>query len=138
MQPGFVPFAEVKRAVTLEAILARYDLLEGLPPKGKNLAGSCPFCKGKSSRQFQANLVKNAWYCFGCKQGGNVLDFVAKREDMSVRAAAVKLDAWFELGLREKKEELRAEAPAVPAEGPIASVDPLPAANEATPAENLP
>jgi DNA primase len=82
------------------------------------------------------NLAKSAWYCFGCKEGGNVLDFVAKREDMSVRAAALKLDSWFELGLVEKKEELRAETPAAPAEGPVASVEPPPAA--VTPAENLP
>jgi DNA primase len=138
MPQGFVSFAEVKRAVTMEAILARYGLLASMAEKGRNLAGSCPFCKGKSARQFQVNLVKSAWYCFGCKQGGNVLDFVAKREGVSVRAAAVKLDTWFELGLVEKKEELRAEAPAAPAERPVASVEPPPAANEATPAENLP
>ena len=131
MPQGFVSFAEVKRAITMEALLARYGLLAGMAEKGRNLAGSCPFCKGKSARQFQVNLAKSAWYCFGCKQGGNVLDFVAKREGVSVRTAAVKLDTWFELGLLEKKEELRAEAPA-------ASVEPPPAANEATPAENLP
>ncbi len=138
MPQGFVSFAEVKRAVTMETLLARFGLLAGMAEKGRNLAGPCPFCKGKSARQFQVNLVKSAWYCFGCKHGGNVLDFVAKREGVSVRAAAVKLDTWFELGLVEKKEELRAEAPGAPAEGPVASVEPPPAAKEATPAENLP
>ena len=138
MPQGFVSFAEVKRAVTMEALLARYGLLAGMAEKGRNLAGSCPFCKGKSARRFQVNLVKSAWYCFGCKQGGNVLDFVAKREGVSVRTAAVKLDTWFELGLVEKKEELRAEAPAAPAERSVASVEPPPEANEAAPAENLP
>jgi len=33
------------------------------------------------------NREKNAWYCFGCKQGGNVLDFVAKKERVGIRAA---------------------------------------------------
>jgi DNA primase len=129
MPEGFVSFAEVKRAVTMEAVLTRYELLEGLTRKGQNLAGPCPFCKGKSQRQFQVNLVKNAWYCFGCKGGGNVLDFVAKREKVSVRAAALKLDSWFELGLG--AESPRPEQPKTPAPAP-------PATAEAVPAENPP
>ncbi len=97
MSKGFVSFAEVKRAVSLEAILKRYELLENLARKGRNLVGTCPFCKGASGRQFQVNLVKNAWYCFGCKVGGNILDFVAKQEGVSIRTAALRLDSWFEL-----------------------------------------
>jgi DNA primase len=102
MPRGFVSFAEVKRAVTMEAVLARYGLTEGLTQKGQNLAGPCPFCKGKSRQQFQVNPVKNAWYCFGCKEGGNVLDFVAKTERVGVRTAALRLDSWFDLGLVEE------------------------------------
>lgn len=130
MQTGFVPFAEVKRAVSLDVVLARYELLVGMAKKGQNLAGPCPFCKGKSSRQFQVNLTKNAWYCFGCKQGGNVLDFVARREGVSVRAAAMKLDDWFELGLREEAPP-RTAPPAAPTKAP-------PVAEEVLPSENPP
>lgn len=119
MRKGYVPFDEVKRAVSIEVVLAHYELLEGLIKKGQNLAGPCPFCKGKSARQFQVNPVKNAWYCFGCKQGGNVLDFVAKREGVGVREAALMLDSWFELGLAEV-EAARAEHPGAPAEAPPA------------------
>jgi DNA primase len=129
MPEGFVSFMDVKRAVTMEAVLSHYELLEGLSRKGQNLAGPCPFCKGKSQRQFQVNLSKNAWYCFGCKEGGNVLDFVAKREAVSVRAAAVKLDAWFELRLGEASP--RTEPRQVPAE-------PEPVTEEAEPTENPP
>jgi DNA primase len=136
MQKGFVPFAEVKRAVSLEAILERYELLASLTRKGMNLAGACPFCKGSSGRQFQANLVKNAWYCFGCKEGGNILDFVAKMEEVSIRTAALKLDSWFELGLV-AKEKPQAEAPAAPAETPATSLEASPAARE-LPTSNSP
>jgi DNA primase len=111
MHNGFVPFTEVKRAVSLEAVLDRYDLRDGLSRKGANLAGACPFCKGSSGRQFQVNLTKNAWYCFGCKQGGNILDFVAKREGVSVRAAALKLDTWFDLGLAREAPAEKSEIP---------------------------
>jgi DNA primase len=129
MPEGFVSFADVKRAVTMEAIITRYELLEGLSRKGQNLAGPCPFCKGKSQRQFQVNLAKNAWYCFGCKEGGNVLDFVAKREGVSVRAAAVKLDSWFKLGLGEG-------APRAEPSPPVAIAPPV--AEESIPTENPP
>jgi DNA primase len=136
MKKGFVPFAEVKRAVSLEAIMERYELLASLTRKGMNLAGPCPFCKGSSGRQFQVNLVKNAWYCFGCKEGGNILDFVAKKEEVSIRTAALKLDSWFELGLV-AKEKPQAEASAAPAETPAASLEAPPAVRE-LPTENPP
>ncbi len=127
MPQGFVSFAEVKRAVSMEAVLGRYELLESLTRKGANLAGACPFCKGKSTRQFQVNLGKSAWYCFGCKAGGNVLDFVAKQEGVSVRTAAMKLDSWFELGLRDVTPP--ATTPAAPTESPRAAEEPLPTEN---------
>ena len=119
MSKGFVSFAEVKQAVTMEAVLTHYGLFAVLARKGKNFAGPCPFCKGASARQFQVNPVKNAWYCFGCKAGGNILDFVGKKEGVSVRTAALRLDSWFELGLVEEKTQ--AEAPAAPVEPPAAS-----------------
>jgi len=108
-----------------------------LTRKGMNLAGPCPFCKGSSGRQFQVNLVKNAWYCFGCKAGGNILDLVAKKEEVSIRTAALKLDSWFELGLV-AKEKPQAEAPASPVETRAASPEAPPAAKEVPPTSNPP
>jgi DNA primase len=127
MSQSFVSFAEVKRAVTIVALLDHYDLSSKLTAKGQNLVGACPFCDGKSARQFQVNREKNAWYCFGCKQGGNVLDFVAKREKVGVRTAALKLDQWFGLGLAEAPEK---SSPAAPAARPKASAPSPPATPE--------
>ncbi len=129
MSHGFVPFAEVKQMVSMEAVLARYQLLDGLTKKGANLAGSCPFCNARSARLFQANLAKNAWYCFGCKAGGNVLDFVAKKEKASLREAALLLDRWFALGLA---GESRPDTPALPEpaeDDDVVEREPLPAEN---------
>ena len=136
MPTGFVSFAEVKRAVSLEAVLEHYGLSEGLTRKCANLAGPCPFCKGKSARQFQVNLVKKAWYCFGCKEGGNVLDFVAKREGVSVRTAALRLDSWFELGLVD--EAPRAESTPAVAKTERAEKEPSSASEKTLPIENPP
>jgi DNA primase len=136
MSKGFVSFAEVKQSVTMEAVLTRYGLFENLSRKGGNFAGTCPFCKGKSACQFQVNPTKNAWYCFGCKAGGNVLDFVAKKEGVGVRTAALKLDSWFELGLVEEGE--KPSTPSTPAETPKVAEEPPPAAEETLPTENPP
>jgi DNA primase len=136
MSQGFVAFAEVKRAVTIEAVLDRYGLFASLTEKGQNLVGACPFCRGKSLRQFQVNREKNAWYCFGCKQGGNVLDFVAKKERVGIRAAAVKLDGWFALGLAaEAAAEKPPTTPSVPPPTPSAAP---PVAAESLPTTNPP
>jgi DNA primase len=134
MSQSFVPFAEVKRAVTLEAVLDRYGLFASLTEKGQNLVGACPFCTGQSKRQFQVNREKNAWYCFGCKQGGNVLDFVAKKERVGIRAAALKLDGWFALGLA---AEASAEKPPAALSAP-APVPAPPVAAESLPTTNPP
>lgn len=130
MQAGYVSFQAVKQAVSLEAVLGRYELLGDLVPKGANLAGACPFCKGKSSRPFHASLGKNAWYCFGCKAGGNVLDFVARSEGVNIRAAALSLVRWFGLGLA------AGQAPASPTGPPTEGSKPAPA--ETPPGTNVP
>jgi DNA primase len=136
MGQSFVPFVEVKRAVSIEALLEHYGLFAALTAKGQNLVGACPFCKGPSARQFQVNPEKNAWYCFGCKQGGNVLDFVARRERVSLRAAALKLDAWFALGLATVAPVPIVAAAALP---PRPAPEPSPPTTPACPpAENPP
>jgi DNA primase len=127
MPKGFVSFREVKESVSLEQVLARYELLAGLKAKGANLVGRCPFCESPSTQQFQVNLTKNAWHCFGCKAGGNVLDFVAKREGVSVRAAALQLDEWFELGLLANTPPTTPAPP--PPSGPPPILPPGPSVN---------
>lgn len=118
MTVRMVPFAEVKRAAGIEAVLSRYGLLGTLELRGANLTGHCPFCEGSSKRRFRASPEKNAWYCFGCKRGGNVIDFVAEREGMTLRAAAVALNDWFGLGLGSP------EPPAKPAPEPAIAAAP--------------
>ena len=87
----------MKAAVTIEAVLERYELLDDLEPKDDGYTGDCPFHEGESQRPFHVSLSKNAWYCFGCEEGGNVLDFVARMEDVSIKRAAQLLAEWFEV-----------------------------------------
>jgi DNA primase len=94
----FVDFKAVKAAVTMEALLEHYGLLDSFKRSGDSLSGPCPIHKGSNPTQFRVSISKNVWHCFSeCKHGGNVLDFISKMEEVSIHAAAVKAIEWFDL-----------------------------------------
>ena len=91
--PAWVNYREVKAAVSIGQVLERYG--HPFRRKGDRLEATCPIHKGENPRHFKA--TRRAFKCFGCQEGGNVLDLVAKLEGVSVRDAAVLLVQWFEL-----------------------------------------
>src|SRR5207244_435028 len=94
----FVDFKAVKAAVTMEQVLQHYSLLGQFKRRGDSLSGPCPIHKGTNPTQFRVSISKNVWNCFSqCNGGGNVLDFVARKEETTVHAAALKLCEWFHL-----------------------------------------
>jgi len=94
----FVDFKAVKTALTMEQILEHYQLLHQFKRSGDSLNGPCPIHKGSSPTQFRISISKNIWHCFSeCKHGGNTLDFIAKMENISIHAAALKAIEWFQL-----------------------------------------
>src|SRR3989442_13943480 len=105
MATEWVSFAEVKAAVTLEMVLARYGIALRRVNKS-SLRGRCPLPthgSDDSKASFGAQIEKNAWACQsrscvsarGGRRGGKVLDFVAVMESCSIRGAALKLQDWF-------------------------------------------
>jgi DNA primase len=95
---SFVDFNAVRAAITMEAVLEHYGLLDRFTRKGETLIGPCPIHKGSNPTQFHVSLEKNLWHCFSeCKHGGNALDFIMKMENLSVHAAALKAIDWFKL-----------------------------------------
>ena len=85
----FVDFKAVKAAVSMLQVLEHYGLAESFRRSGNSLSGPCPLHGGENRTQFRVSLEKNCWNCFGtCKGGGNVLDFVARKEGCSLREAA--------------------------------------------------
>src|SRR5438874_4080715 len=94
----FVNFRAVKAALKIEQVLEHYGLLEQFKKSGDSLSGPCPIHKGSNPTQFRVSISKNIWNCFSeCKHGGNVLDFIARMENVSIHAAAVKAIEWFQL-----------------------------------------
>ncbi len=95
--PNWVDFTEIRRRVSLEDVLFRFYGITTLKREGDKLIGPCPVHGGDSPRAFHADLGKNVWHCFSkCQGGGNQLDFVAKKEGINIREAALKLQAFFQ------------------------------------------
>ncbi len=104
----------------MEQILSHYGLLEAMKRSGDNLSGCCPIHKGTNPTQFRVSVSKNVWNCFSeCKRGGNVVDFIARLEDVSPYAAAQKAIEWFHLD-PEKVYTAGDRAPNKPGAMPVA------------------
>jgi|KBSSwiStaDraftv2_1062776.scaffolds.fasta_scaffold44592_5 CHC2 zinc finger len=88
-----VYFEQLKRAVPIEAVLARYGI--ELKRQGGSLKGCCPIHKGSNPGQF---VVSNGlWRCFSpeCNRGGGVIELVAAMENVDARDAALIIARWF-------------------------------------------
>ena len=96
MKSGWVNFAELKGAVSLRTVLQVYGVWEKLRRSGGgHYRGSCPIHRGEGRDAFHVQLDKNAFHCFSCHAGGNVLDLVMALERCSLREAALRLQQWF-------------------------------------------
>ena len=92
----WVNFAAIRQKVSLEDVITRYYKIEGLKKDGTKLIGACPVHGGDSPRSFHAELDRSIWHCFTkCQRGGNQLDFVALKENITIRDAALRLQAFF-------------------------------------------
>lgn len=111
----WIDFAELRREISLEAVLLKFYALTNLTRQGQKLVGPCPIHRGVSTRAFNADLKKNVWHCFSqCKAGGNQLDLVAKREQVSIREAALRLHTFFRSKPDSPKPVPEPQPPAAP------------------------
>jgi len=63
-----------------------------LKKSGADYVGKCPFHEDDKA-SLSVNATKGVFHCFGCGAKGNVIQFVAKKENITDREAAVKLCA---------------------------------------------
>ena len=81
---------------TIERIIDENDILEvvsayfPLKRSGTRMVALCPFHNEKSP-SFGVNTQRQIFHCFGCGEGGDVIKFVMKYENLSFPEAAKKL-----------------------------------------------
>lgn len=72
----------------LDELVAHNDIVDvvssyvKLTRKGSNLFGLCPFHNEKTP-SFSVSPDKQIYYCFGCKRGGGVINFIMEEEGLS-------------------------------------------------------
>jgi DNA primase len=104
----------------MEQVLAHYNVLDTFKRTGSRLSGPCPIHGGSNPSQFRVDTERNLWNCFSeCKHGGNTLDFIAKKEDLSIHDAALKACEWFGISLDEITEDNSDDKPARREEHPV-------------------
>lgn len=111
-------FNQIKASTDLVRVVESYGVK--LKKTGRNHVGKCPFHEDKTPSLI-VTPDKGLWHCPGCGAAGNVIQFVAKKEGISDREAAVKLCQGIP-GVKSASELKPANAdapkPAVPALSP--------------------
>jgi DNA primase len=75
---------ELKTRADIQSIVSGYV---NLRKSGKNYSGLCPFHKEKTP-SFSVDSQKQRYHCFGCGEGGDVIAFVMKIENLDFVEAA--------------------------------------------------
>jgi DNA primase catalytic core len=78
---------EIKRQTDIVALISEYLPLKKV---GKNYRALCPFHSEKQP-SFYVSPEKGIYYCFGCKKGGNAINFLMEYEKIDFPDAIKKL-----------------------------------------------
>ncbi len=94
----------------LEELISKCDIAAlaseyvQLKPRGGRLWGCCPFHHEKTP-SFSVSPDKNMYYCFGCKKGGSLINFVMDIENVSFVDAVRQLAERVGMELPEHSDE---------------------------------
>ena len=89
---SFLNFSNLKKQISIAAVLEDQGLLSRFRRQGNQLFGPCPIHQGDNPNAFVISLSKNLYHCFtGCNSGGDVIDLVCRLDGKSVRQAGLYL-----------------------------------------------
>ena len=89
---------DVKARADIVAVLS--EAIPTLKLRGRSYVGLCPFHREKSP-SFHVSRERGRYYCFGCKEGGGVIDFLMKQDGLSFVEAVRELAGRFGVELHE-------------------------------------
>ncbi len=89
--------ALVRDSARIDQVVSEYLSIKSAG--GGSLKGLCPFHDEKTP-SFHVTPSRGLWYCFGCGEGGDVIAFVQKVDNLSFVEAVEKLANKFNVELR--------------------------------------
>lgn len=100
---------ELRKLVKIEDIISKYV---NLKHKGKYLKGLCPFHQETES-SFTVTPERNQFYCFGCKEKGDIFDFLMKYHGYSFMDALQEVADFYCVEIENKHLLIRAKKQAI-------------------------
>jgi DNA primase len=89
--------ALVRERARIDEVVAEYVALRS--SGGSSLAGLCPFHDEKSP-SFNVTPSRGLYYCFGCSEGGDVITFLQKIDQLTFAEAVERLAGRYGVQLR--------------------------------------
>ena len=94
----------------LDELRSRADIVQivsayvPLKKNGRDYWGLCPF-HGEKTASFSVSPEKQMYYCFGCKAGGSVINFVMEMEHLTYPEAVTMLADRLHMTVPEMQED---------------------------------
>ena len=91
---------KIVEAARVEEVVGDYVTLK---KRGVNLIGLCPFHDEKTP-SFYVSPAKGIYKCFGCAKGGNSVNFIMEKEQMSYPDALRHLAKKYNIEITEEEQ----------------------------------
>ena len=98
--------AAVREKARIDDVISSYVTLR--KAGGGSLKGLCPFHDEKSP-SFHVTPARQFWHCFGCGEGGDVINFLMKIDGLSFVEAVERLGDKYGVQLRREDGDIREE-----------------------------
>ncbi|RZV59502.1 MAG: hypothetical protein EX270_01630 [Pseudomonadales bacterium] len=93
---SFIDFDEIKQRVSINQVVQWLDIR--LEEVGDQLRGCCPIHKGTNNRDFVVTPDKGLFYCFKCKEGGDLIKLYANVKFIDQKSAAAEILKRIDIG----------------------------------------
>lgn len=92
---------KIRNEIDIVQVIGSYVTLK---KKGRNHTGLCPFHSEKTP-SFSVSSEKKFWYCFGCHEGGDVIRFVSKIDQLSFQETILHLSQEYHIPIEVSESE---------------------------------